>query len=112
MSVAAVAEKLINSEASSRRVKRIEARDIIARESGVSTWTLENLLRGRLKFADRLAGRLNDLLERKLESQMRELEHELAILRAQNSSARQSDLLGAAAALDAAREALGKPRLG
>jgi len=108
MSVASVAEQLIDDEVRYRRVKKPEARAIIAREAGIAPGSLENLARGRLKHVDRIAGHLNALLVKKLEQRFAEIEHELIFLRATPDPSREADVLGAAAALEDARRCLGK----
>ena len=107
-SVLHVAERLIGWEAERSNVKRVVAREIVAREAGISPGSIERLQTGRLKFVDRIAGRLNELLERKLERKIAELEHELAALKAIGREADQSDLLAAADAVEKAKRLIGK----
>ncbi len=108
MSVVSVAERLIAEEARRSAVKRPVARAIVAREAGVSPGSLENLERGRLKFVDRIAGKLNDLLVRKIERSIAELESEIAVIRASPGDARAVDVVGAAAAIEKAKSCLGR----
>jgi hypothetical protein len=107
MLVASVAERLVGEEMLARKVKRPEARAIIAREAGITPGSLESLGRGRLKYTDRIADKLNELLARKIEQRIVSLEQELAIAKA-IGRASQVDLERAEAALEEARKALGK----
>ena len=107
-SVASVANRLIGWEAERSKVKRAVARGIVARKAGVSASSLERAQSGRLKFVDRIAGKLNDLLVNAIEGQIVALEHELAILRAKAGDAREADIVGAEAALAQARACLGR----
>jgi hypothetical protein len=102
-----VADRLVGEEMLASRVKRPEAREIVAREAGIAPGSLESLGRGRLKNIDRIASKLNALLVRKIEQRISSLEQELAIAKA-IGSAPQVDLERAEAALDEARQALGK----
>ena len=105
--VAVVAARLIAEEAA-RGVTRPVARAIIARQAGIAPGTLENLERGRLKYIDRVAGRLNELLARKIERKIAELEFELESIMAARSRVGEVDVLRAQAALDEARRCIGK----
>ena len=107
MSAVALARRMIAEERVSRSVKLPEARAIIAREAGLLPGSLENLLRGRLVHIDRIAARLNGLLIAKLERKLSATQHDLAIARASRRIS-EADLAGVEAALDAAREVLGK----
>lgn len=107
MTAASVARRLIADERLASRVKTPEARRTIARQAGLTTGTLENLERGRLKFVDRVAGRLNALLVNKIEQRIQQLQHELEIARACQTLP-QPDLERAEASLQEARRALGK----
>jgi hypothetical protein len=107
MSVASVAARLVSEEMLTRSVKRPEARQIIAREAGISLGSLEGLSRGRLKYIDRIADRLNALLIRKIEARIASLQHELEIARLIGDVS-DVDLERAEAALKDARQALGK----
>jgi hypothetical protein len=77
-----IAERLVGEEMLARRIKRPEARRIVAREAGIAAGSLESLARGRLKFIDRIADKLNALLVRKIEQRIASLEEELAIAKA------------------------------
>ena len=105
-SVVSVAERLIGWEAERHGVKR--AREIVAREAGLSPSALDRLRFGRIKFVDRLAGPLNELLVRKIERKIAELGHELAALKARGREADQVDLVAAAAAIETAKRLIGK----
>lgn len=108
MDVASVADRLIGEEAVRSRVKRPVARVIVAKEAGLSPGTLENLERGRLKFVDRIASKLNDLLARKIERKIADLEHELDVLRRSPSPSRAFDFVGAERAIAEAKRCIGK----
>ncbi len=101
--VANVADRLIGWEAERHGVKRAAAREIVAREAGVTPGALERLQFGRLKFVDRIAGKLNDLLVRKIERRIAELEFELAALRASPGGISEADALAAATAVEEAK---------
>lgn len=107
MTVARIARRLIAEEGLVRGVKRPEARRIVAREAGVTPGSLENLERGRLKHADRIAARLHALLASKIEQRIARLQHELFLARETGRVGR-ADLERAEAALETARKALGK----
>ena len=107
MSLVTLADRLVGEEMLIRRIKRPEARKIIAREAGITPGALEGLSRGRLKFVDRIAGPLNALLVRKIEQRIISLEHELAVAKALGR-APEIDLRRAESALEEARQALGK----
>lgn len=107
MSALIIAERLVGEEMLSRRVKRPQAREIVAREAGVAAGSLESLARGRLKNIDSLVGKLNALRIRKLEEKLVSVQHELAIAKAMGV-ATQVDIDRAEAAIKEAFEALGK----
>ena len=107
MSLVSIADRLVGEEMLSRRIKRPEARRIIAREAGITPGSLENLSKGRLKFLDRIEGRLNALLIRKIELRISNLERELQIARSIGDITR-VDVEAAEAALEKARRAIGK----
>ena len=107
MLAASVAERLVGEEMLSRGVKRPEARSIIAREAGITPGSLESLSRGRLKFVERIASKLNALLARKIEARIASLQHELEVARIAGDT-REVDFEAAEVALEEARRALGK----
>lgn len=107
MSLASIADRLVGEEMLTRRVKRPEARKIVAREAGITPGSLESLGRGRLKYTDRIAGKLNGLLIRKIEQRIASLEQELAVAKA-IGRATEADLVRAEAAIHEAKEALGQ----
>lgn len=107
MSLANLADQLVGEEMLTRRVKRPEARKIIADEAGISPGSLESLARGRLKNIERIEGRLNALLITKIEYRISVLKAKLEVARALGR-APQIDLERAKAALQAAEEAIGK----
>ena len=79
IALSSMAGRMVGEVMLDKGVKRPEARGIVAREAGISPGSLESLSRGRLKYTDRIAGKLNALRVRKLEENMLLLEHELAI---------------------------------
>ena len=107
MSASSIAERLVGEEMLASRVKRPEARKIIARQAGITAGSLESLARGRLKFTERIASRLNALLVRKIEARIASLQHELEVARACGDT-RDVDFEAAEVALEEARRALGK----
>ena len=107
MSVARVAARLVSEEMLARGVKRPEARNIVAREAGISPGSLEGLARGRLKYIDRIADKINGLLIRKIEARIASLQHELEVARALGDAS-EADFGRAEAALEEARKAIGK----
>lgn len=107
MTALSIAERLVGEEMLTRRVKRPEAREIIARQAGIAPGSLESLGRGRLKNTDSLAGKLNALRIRKLEEKLVSVQHELAIAKAMGRLT-QVDIDRAEAAIKEAFEALGK----
>ena len=107
VSLANAVQRTIHQEMVDRGLKWPEAAKVIAREIGVLPGSIENLCRGRLKHIDRIAGQVNAFLIRKIEQRISSLERELAIAKAMGASP-QIDLDRAEAALQQAREALGK----
>jgi hypothetical protein len=107
MSALAIAERLVGEEMLSRRVKRPEARQIVAREAGVAAGSLESLARGRLKNIDSLASKLNALRIRKLEEKLVTVQHELEVAKAMGALT-QVDIDRAESAIKEAQQALGK----
>lgn len=106
--VVRVVRTLVAWESEVRGITQKAARQIVAREARVAPGSLERLSAGRLKFTDRIAGRLNELLVKKIERKMAELEHELALARLACRRASPIDVERAEAALEEARRALGK----
>lgn len=107
MSAVAIAERLVGEEMLAKKIKRPEARKVIAHEADITAGSLESLARGRLKFLDRIEGKLNALFIRKLEQRMQALQHELEVAKAM-AARDQVDIERAEAALEELREALGK----
>lgn len=103
-----VLKRLINEEQHRSGGTRAIARSTVAREAGLSPGTLENLERGRLKFMDRVAGKLNDFAVRSIERQIVALEQELVFLRAAGLGDRLADIDAAEAAIAEARRHIGK----
>lgn len=104
---ASVARRLIADERLARGIKLPEALSLIAREAGLSPGTLQNLLRGRLKRVEYVAGKLQALRIRKIEQRIAVLQHELVLARL-SSVVPEVDLARAEAALQEALRALGK----
>ncbi len=107
-SVAAVAKELIEREKIRSGIKLSEARKKIAREAGIKPGSLESLLRGRLKYVDRIASCIHSLRIRKIEQELAALELELEFMRRLGHSDPKINLDRAEAALADARRALGK----
>jgi hypothetical protein len=100
-----------------RRADRVgclkTARRALARETGVSAGTFENLRRSRIKsVATWVSDRLRYAVIRELEAEVRALEHELAILRQTGSDPRSFEMGEVETHLAAARLALGLPSTG
>ena len=105
IALSSMAGRMVGEVMLDKGVKRPEARAIIAREAGITPGSLESLSRGRLKYTDRIASKLNALRIRKLEENMLLLEHELAI--AKRVDAHSDDEVDKAEALlKAAKKAL------
>lgn len=107
MLAASIAERLVGEEMLASRVKRPEARKAIAREAGITPGSLESLSRGRLKFVERIAGKLNALLCKKIEARIASLQHELEIARLIGDTS-EVDFEAAEMALAEARKAIRK----
>ena len=107
MTAASIARRLIAEERVVRGVKWPEARSIVAKQAGVAPGSLENLERGRLKYVDRIEGKLRGLLVRKIEQRLASLSHELQLAKTMYGVA-DPDVRRAEAALEEARQALGK----
>lgn len=107
-SVATLADRLVRSEMLLSGSKRGDAEKAVARRAGVAPGTLENLRRGRLKHADWIGGRLWGLFVAQIERQITTLETEVRFARAASVDRSDLDVLGAEAALEKARECLGR----
>lgn len=85
-------------------VKRPVARAALARQWGVSFWTLTNFRRGRLK---ELRGAIHDRIKvgimHGIESEIQRLEHELLLVRESGSTLPETNILQAESALEQAR---------
>jgi hypothetical protein len=114
MSTLILAKKLIATEQAETGAKLPEAIKAIARDAGILPGTLYNLLRGRLKHIDRIAGNINALRIKKLEQRICAMQQELAIARAIGSISEvdldraEIDLDRVGASLKEARKANGK----
>lgn len=88
-------------------VKRPVARAALARQWGVSFWTLTNFRRGRLKD---LRGVMHDRVKAGvvagIETEIRKLEHELNMVRQGGASLSDAKILQASVALEQARKFL------
>ena len=100
------AERLVAWERERHGVGTKEARQNVARQARISPGSLQRLADRRLKFVDRIAGPLNELLIRTIERKITDLEHELRLAKSRSSPV--VDLARAEAALCEARRALGK----
>ena len=107
MYAASIAERLVGEEMLTKRVKRPAAREIVAREAGITPGSLESLARGRLKYTDRIASKLNALFIRKIERQIISLQHELELAK-QTGRTDPVNVERAEAAIQEAWKALGK----
>jgi hypothetical protein len=108
MEIVSVVKRLVSEEQFRSGSPRAIARAAVATQAGLSPGTLENLERGRLKFMDRVAGKLNDFAVRSIERQISSLERELVFLRAEGVGRRLADIDAAEAAIAEARRHLGK----
>ena len=104
--VLAVAAKLTAWKREASGATVVEARNQVARDARIAPGSLERLAAGRLKYTDRIAGALNDLLIRTIERKISELEHELFVAKSVHQPS--VDVVAVEAALDAARKAMGK----
>ena len=101
-----VLRRVIQAEQARSGLDRVTARSVIARRAGISPGSLENLLRGRLKNTERVEGRVNVYLERRIAQEIQGLEHDISVLRASRGNAADADILAAEAAVAAARNLL------
>ena len=81
--------------------------DSVARKARIAPGAVERLLRGRVKFTDRLAGALNVVAVDTLSKLIGDLEHELAVARATRRNIDASDLVDIQSALEKARRLRG-----
>ena len=105
LSVAGVADRLVRHEMIEAGVKRPDAERAVARRAGIAASALDELRRGRVKYVERIEGRIHAVWVQFLERQIAGLENELAIARADR---RAVDLGAAETAILAAKAALGK----
>lgn len=110
MSLIDLAEGLIDDERARSRVKRPIAVANVARAAGLQPGTVENLIRGRLKYVERVERAINRLAVVSIERKIASLGNQLAIIRATALDPREPDILGAQAALDAARACIERAR--
>lgn len=84
--------------------KRPVARAALARQWGVSFWTLTNFRRGRLKdLRVAMRDRIQAGLASAIESEIRKLEHELTLVRKSGATLPDAKILQATIALEEAR---------
>jgi hypothetical protein len=107
-SVAATVKQLIGHEKAARGVKTEEARKIIARKVGVPPGSIERLLAGRLVHIERISDRINEYVAKRLEAQIRALEHEIEMARRMPVGVENGDIERAVAAVEQAKRALKK----
>lgn len=82
----------------------------VGTQAGVSKWTVWGLWHGRRKTTTgEVVGKLRGALIRRLEGEIRHLEHELTILRATGIRPDDDEILAVAASLAKARQTLGLP---
>ena len=96
-------ERLVAAEIQEGRIKRPFAQREVARRAGVSPSAIESLQRGRIKYVERIAGRIERLYVAFLERQLAKLEAELAVARMRNPK---RDFGTAEVAIARAKEAL------
>jgi hypothetical protein len=107
-SVTTVVKDMILDEQRRSRVKRDEARRIVASKIGVAPGSLERLLAGRLVYVERIVDRINSYAANRIERKIAELEHEVFLARHSASGISASDLAAAESAIEQARRALRK----
>jgi hypothetical protein len=107
-SVAGVVDRMVRQEMLDRGIKRPDAERVIARETGLSPGTLENLRRERLKNLGWISTSINAALIKRTERKIAQLEHELALARQIADRPDSNDIFAAQAALDTARRLIGK----
>ncbi len=79
---AAMIDELVEREAKRSHVKRLVARDIVARRIGASRDTLDNIKRGRIKgLRHWIVASVRTLIIRELENEIAALTHRLETLR-------------------------------
>lgn len=99
---------LEDREAVRSSVPIADARKRVARRTGISPGTLENLRNGRLKaIGAHVFERIREAVVADLNAEMARLEHELAMARTSGLDARDDDFAAAAAALEKARALIG-----
>ena len=86
-----------------------EARKRIARKTGISPGTFENLRNGRLKsIGAHFYARLREAAIAEMEAEIRRLSHEIDIARQAGCDARDDEMAAASAALAKARKLIGR----
>ena len=98
------ADRMVHAEMFDLGVKRPEAERIVARRVGVPPTAIDNLRRGRLKYAERIRDKINAAFAAFLERQIVRLETELAVARAEY---RECDFGAADVAIEQTKAALG-----
>lgn len=105
---AEMAAKLEDDRARRDGLFLVDARPLVAREIGVSPGTFENLRRGRLKdIGHLLYSTLQRAMMRRLQAELRRIEHEIGLLTAQGADPLSNQMAAALADDAAVRRALG-----
>ena len=103
------ARRLEDGEALRSGVAVLQARQTIARRTGIAPGTLETLRAGRLKtVAVHIFRRLHSAVVAEMEAEIGRLEHELVLVRQAGLDPRSDEVLEVEAHLSRARAALGK----
>lgn len=101
------AKRLEDNEATRQAAPVREARQTVARRTGIAPGTLENLRNGRIKaIGVHVFDALKGAVERELQSEIARLEHELALLRQGGVDPREDQVGEVETHLAAARRAL------
>lgn len=108
MSVAEIAEIAVREIMIERRVKKQEARAIVAREAGVLPGAIERLARGRLVYVQRIEQNIRAYAVRRMQEKLTRLAHDLYVARLASEGKGDIDLARAQAAYCEAMRALGK----
>lgn len=107
-SVVSLSDRLVRETMIERGVKKPEARRIVAREIGVAPGTLERLACNRLIHIERVANRINAYVVRRIEGQIKQLEHDLEVARLKCAATDPAAISSAQAALDEAKRLMSK----
>lgn len=77
-----VAKMLTGWESERNHMKLADARNSVARQAGIAPGSLARLEAGRLKFVDRIGDKLDELLIKIGQRQIKSIENEMALARA------------------------------